>query len=121
MKILHALVGYLAATALPFHPFSFASPLATIDYDGYDTTQNQSDKALMKRVPGDIIEARQLELIPTVFVIAAIIAGITAGILWIVDDDPVRGNDVLEFPVDHFDLTSSVRNGRRLPKILSTK
>ena len=34
MKILHALVGYLAVTTLPFHPFAFASPLAaSIDYD----------------------------------------------------------------------------------------
>ena len=85
MKILHALVGYLAVTALPFHSFAFASPLAAINYDGYVdtthidgalvnhvlgnivetcqtvTTQNHKDTALMKRHggPGDIIEARQ--------------------------------------------------------------
>ena len=42
MKIFHALVGYLAATALPpFHPSAFAAP--GIHYGGYvDTTQNPS-------------------------------------------------------------------------------
>ena len=50
MKILHALVGYLAVTALPFHPFAFATPAAT-NYDGYvDTSQNNTDGALTKHV-----------------------------------------------------------------------
>ena len=90
MKILHALVGYLAVISLPF-PFAFASPLE-IHYDGYvnstnyngalmehflgtiaETCQtvnmnrkNHSDGALMKRVPGDIqvIEARQEGIAP---------------------------------------------------------
>jgi hypothetical protein len=57
MKIFHALVGYLVVTALPFHPpFAFASPLETIDYDGYvNTTQHH---ALMP-VPGIIAETCQ--------------------------------------------------------------
>ena len=65
LKILHALVGYLAVTAPPFgpfnwHPFAFASPLAASDYDGYvDTTQNHIDGALMKHVLGSIIETCQ--------------------------------------------------------------
>ena len=127
MKILHALVGYLAATALPFHPSAFASPLAAIDYDGYvDTTQNHIDGALMKhvlgsiietcqtvttqvhgdsaltkRVPGDIIEARQLQ-IPIVFVILSVITAVSVSLIWIGDDNPVRGNDV-EFFLDQFD------------------
>jgi hypothetical protein len=57
-KILHALVGYLTVTSLPF---AFASPLATVDYDGYvDTSQsrNQVDDALMKHVL-DIAETCQ--------------------------------------------------------------
>ena len=60
MKILHALVGYLAVTALPFHPFAFASPV--IDNDGYvtvDITQNPIDGALMKHVLGSILETCQ--------------------------------------------------------------
>jgi hypothetical protein len=60
MKILQALVGYLALTALPFHPFAFASPLAGIDYDGYvNTTQYHIDSALMEHVLGSIIETCQ--------------------------------------------------------------
>ena len=89
MKILHALVGYYAVATLPFHPFAFASPLASIYYDsdGYVnlntlqnhidgalmkqvlgsieetcqivTAQNNSDSALVNHVPGDILEARQ--------------------------------------------------------------
>ena len=64
MKILHTLVGYLAVTALPFHPFAFASPqaLAAIDYDGYvsmDTAQNHIDDALIKHVLGTIVETCQ--------------------------------------------------------------
>ena len=121
MKILHALVGYLAIAVLPFHlgPIVFAYPLGTIDYyDGYvNTTQNQidgalmkhvlgsivetcqtvttehhSDSALMKRVPGDIIEARQLQVaIPVVGIITAIVVGIIFTLVWIETDDPVRG------------------------------
>ena len=65
MKIFHALVGYLAVTALPpFHPFAFAAPplaLAGIQvyYDGYVdiSTQNHIiDDALMKPVLGNILE-----------------------------------------------------------------
>ena len=129
MKILHALVGYLAVTALSFdsfHPFAFASLLAAIDYDGYvDTAQNHIDDALMKhvlgtivetcqtvtaqnysesvfmnlkRVPDDshIIEARQLPSVPApvIGIILFIVAGIIFTVLWIADDDPVRGNDI---------------------------
>ena len=63
MKILHALVTYLAVTTLPapFHSFSFASPLAAaIDYDGYvNTTQNHIDGALTKHVLDNIMETCQ--------------------------------------------------------------
>ena len=64
MKIFHALVGYLTVTALPFHPFAFASPLtaSSIHYDGYvdiDTTQNHIDDALMKQFLGTIAETCQ--------------------------------------------------------------
>ena len=108
MKIFHALVGYLAVTALPFkfHPagqFAFAYPLAatTIDYyDGYvnlNTTQIHTNGTLMKRhgVPaaGDdtsIIEERQLAVIvPAVGFILFVIADITLSIIWIEGDDPV--------------------------------
>ena len=124
MKILHALVGYLAVI---FHTFAFASPLA-IDYDGYvnttqnnidgalmehflDTivetcqtvsTQNHSDSALSKRVPGDIIEARQAELVPAVLTIIGIVAAITLSIVWVESDDPVRCNGI-KFLLEHFD------------------
>ena len=52
MKILHGVVGCLAVTALPFHPFAFATPLAAINYDGYvdTTTQNHNDGTLVKHV-----------------------------------------------------------------------
>ena len=124
MMIFHALVGYLAVTALPFHPFAFASPLAAIDYDGYFklntttqnyiagalvkqlpgsiaetsqtvTTQNHKDSALMKRVPGDIIEARQVPVaVPVILVIINIVSDVALSLLWIQGDDPVRDNDV---------------------------
>ena len=137
MKILHALVCYLA-----FHPFAFASPLAAqaIDYDGYvnttqnlidsalmkhvlsgiieacqtsayhgdyvNTTQNHrrddSDSALIKRIPGDIVEARWAELAPPVLVVIGIVILVALSIVWVEGDDPVRGNDV-EFLVEHFD------------------
>ena len=126
MKVLHALVGYLAVTTLPFYPFAFAHPLAaSIDYDGYVnttqnhidgalmkhvlgsvvetcqtiTTQNHRDNALMKRMPDDIIEARQIP-IPAVVAIISIVGTLAISITWIANDDPVRGNDV-EFLVDH--------------------
>jgi hypothetical protein len=120
MKILHALVCYLAVIALPFHPFAFASPFA-IYYDGYVnttqnnidsalmehflgtivetcqtvnvTTQNHDDNALMKRVSGDIIETRQTPAI-TVLGIVAIVAFVTVSIAWIESDDPVRCNSL---------------------------
>ena len=122
MRILHALVGYLAVTALPF--LAFASPLAAIDYDGYVNTthnharmkqalgsivetseQNQKDSALMKRAPAsdDIIEARQVAIgIPVVGAITLIVIGAIATLVWIESDEPVRGDDV-EFLVEHFD------------------
>ena len=117
MKILHTLVGYLAVTALPLQVLAFASPLA-IDYDGYvDTkqnhidgalmkqvlgtivetcqtvnTENHKDSALMKRVPGDIIGSRQLPVaVPVVALILLILADVIFSIVWIADDDPVRG------------------------------
>ena len=129
MKILHALVGYLTITALPFGPFAFASPLATINYDGYVnttqnhidgalmehaydtfietcqtlTSQNHTDNPLMKRVPGDsdIIEARQWE-IPVATAISLVVSGIILTLVFILDDNPVRSNNV-EFLVEHFD------------------
>ena len=127
MKILHALVGYLAVTALPFHPFAFASPLAAIDYDGYvntTSTQNHIDVALMEQVlgsiqvvetcqtvptqkhgvHGDIIEARQAELAPPVLIIIGIVALIALSIVWVETDNPVSGNlNDVEFLVEHFD------------------
>ena len=120
-KILHALVGYLAVTSLPFYPFSFASPLA-IDYDGYVqnhtgydsalmkhvldsivetcqgvTMQNHSDTALMEHVPGDtiIIDARQEEAAgpsPLVPIVSVMIAAVIVGLSWLSDDNKVRGN-----------------------------
>ena len=64
MKILHALVGYLAVTALPFNSFAFTSPLAAIEYDHNDgyvniSAQNQIDNALMKHVLGSVVETCQ--------------------------------------------------------------
>ena len=131
MKILQALVGYLAVTALrlPFYPFAFAHPLAAIDYDGYVntmqletpidgalikhvlgnivetcqtvTSQNHSDSsALMKRVSGDIIEARQFGIIDAA-IILALVGLVAVNVLWISGDNPVRAD--VEFLVDHFD------------------
>ena len=123
MKILHALVGYLAVTALPFQVLAFASQLAAIDYDGYvDTTQSHidhdgalmkqvlgtiaetcqtvttqkySDSDFMKRVPGDDIEERQLiVIVPVTAVILLILADVVFSIVWIANDNPVSGNDV---------------------------
>lgn len=118
MRMLHALVGYLAITALPF--LAFSSPLTAIDYDGYVdtaqyhtdgalmkqvlgtivetcqivTTQSHNDSALMKRVlppSGDIIEARQATVVvPVVGFILFIVADVIFTIVWIANDDPVR-------------------------------
>ena len=111
---------FTALQPLPFHSFVFASPLetTTIDCDGYvnitqnyrdfeaarmkhilgilesDTTtpQTHKDSALMKRVPGDIIEARQaIIVIPVVGLVLFIVADIAFSIWWISKDDPVRG------------------------------
>ena len=99
MKTLHVLVGYLAVTTLPF---AFASPLAAIDYDGYvNTTQNHIDSALMKRVTGDIIEARQFEF-PSALLATVIIVDVVLAINFIKGDDSVRGNDEA-FLVEHFE------------------
>ena len=140
MKILHALVGYLAVTALHLHLFAFASPLEAIYYDGYvdtSTTQNYIDGALMKhvlgsiletcqtvttvtqnhsdsaaisafmkRVPGDIVEARQVPTVPVpvITVIYVIVSAMVISFIWISYDDPVRGNlNDVEFLVEHFD------------------
>ena len=111
MKILIALFGYLAVTALPF--LAFASPLAAMDYDGYvNSTQNHAlmkkglvnivetsaqthkDGALIKRVPGpgDVIEARQVEvIIPVAYTVLTMIADIGLSLWWISGDKPVRG------------------------------
>jgi hypothetical protein len=96
MKILHALVAYLTVIT----PLAFAHPLAAIDHDGFvNTRQNQNDGDLMKRVPGDsdIIEARQFLEQALVIEILAIVS---ISVLWIKQDNPVRGNEE-EFLVDH--------------------
>ena len=51
-------IRYLTVTALPFHPFASASPLAaTIDYEScLNTIQNNIDGALMKHVLGNLVE-----------------------------------------------------------------
>ena len=100
MKIFHALLGYLAVTALPFLPLAY--PLAAIDYDGFvtvNTTQKHDDSALIKSAPGDIIEARQIS-IPEMVVIFVFVASSVLTIAWISSDNPVRGDDV-EFLVGH--------------------
>jgi hypothetical protein len=56
MKILHAPVGYLTVTVLPFSPFAF---VAGIHYDGYvDITQNHIDhtSALTNHAVGNLLE-----------------------------------------------------------------
>ena len=122
MQILYAFVGYFAVTVLPFGPFAFASPLATIDHDGYVNTteyhidsgltkqapgietQNQKDSVLLKHVSGDVIEARQAGIIiPVAFAIISIVAEVGGALWWIKKDDPaVRGNGV-KFLVGHVD------------------
>ena len=132
MKMLQALVGYLAVTALPFYPFAFAaSQLESINYDGYaNNLETHIDGALMKQVigsivescqtittpkhsdgtfkfmkhhdvSGDILEARQeVDPSPTPIIIGVIIIVVILGIIWIVDDNSVRGKDV-EILVEH--------------------
>ena len=87
IKILHILLGYLTVTALlHFCPFAFASPLAAISIDC-----DKDTSALAKRVPGDVIEARQaLVIIPSVIAVIAILDAIALGIIWIEHDDTVR-------------------------------
>ena len=140
MKILRALIGYLSATDLLFHSFTFAaaSPLAatSIDYDGYVGTQkwqnhpgidrallehvlgnivetcqavtmeNHSNSALVRRVPGGIIEARQPEIIlVTSLTLVALVVAIELSIYQVLKDKPVRciDSDQVEFPAEHFD------------------
>ena len=128
MQILHAHVGYLAVTVLPFClPFASGAPLAGIDHDGYVNTtqyhidsglmkqalgietcqtvtmQNYKDSAFLKRVPGDLIEARQAGIIiPVAITIISIVADVGFALWWISKDDPVGGHDV-EFLEEHFD------------------
>ena len=132
MKVLQALVGYLAVTALHFYPdlFAFAYPPAAIYYDGYFnatqkhidgalmkdvlgsivktcqtvTMQNYGDSAIMKRVPGDIIETRQDEIlaVPLIAFVSVIVIYVLVSIIWIAEDTTVRGNDA-EFLVEYFD------------------
>ena len=70
-------------------------------------TQNHSDSpALMKRVPGDTIEARQddpvsaddpLVSTPVIVLRVFIVGAIILSLLWInTTDNPVRGNDIVE-------------------------
>ena len=120
MKMLLALIGYLAVTALRSRPFAFASPLA--DYDGYvnknhfmisgvtmkqvlDSMQKHGDSALMKRasVPGHIVEARQEEglVSPETVIVSLVFVVIDLSIVWIAHDNPVGGNDA-GFLVDLF-------------------
>ena len=109
MNILHALVSYLAVTTLPFNPgsYAFAYPLAAIDYDGYvNATQNRCDVALIKRVPGDIIEARQVEpdvAIPGGPIILIVVGEIMLTMSYIGQDNPVRGNDAEFLILAQFD------------------
>ena len=129
MKMLQALVGYLAITALHFYPFVFAaSSLASINRDGYAnkthiddalikqvldnivetcpgqtvTTQKRGDSAVREIVSGDIIESRQegIPPPPPPLIIATLLVAVIIGIAWILDDNYVRDNDA-EFLVEH--------------------
>jgi hypothetical protein len=94
----------LTVTALPFSRFAFAHPLAaSIDHDGFvNTMQNLNDGDLMKRVPGDIIEARQAPLaIVDVLMVIDIVAIVCLSVRIISEEGSVRGNEE-EFLVDHF-------------------
>ena len=54
--------------------------MTAIDYDDFvNTIQNHIDGALMKRVPGDIIEARQFRF-PEVFLTISIIVDVVLSI-----------------------------------------
>ena len=133
MKVLHALVSYLAVAALPFYPFAFASPLAAFDYDGYVntsmqdqidsalmkhvlgsvvetcqtvSTQYNTDSALMKRVPGDIVEARQESTEAALAPKVLIVVAIVALIalsIVWVQSDDPVRGIFVEFLVEHFD------------------
>ena len=118
MKMLHALIGYLVVTTLPLYPFAFAASPLAFNYDGHAnkthidsalikqafdniveecqtvTTQSHGDSAFMKHVSSDIIEARQEAPSPNPYLIGLILATVVAGIIWIVEDNTVRGNDV---------------------------
>ena len=66
------------------------------------TVTTHSDCALLKRVPENIIEARQFDDIPITVAIIAIVGSYILTLFWMLDDMPVRGSDV-EFILDHFD------------------
>ena len=132
MKIFHALVGYLAVVSLPYPFAFASPLAIHYDSDGYvnstatqntidralmehfhgtivetcqmDTThwKNHGDRALMKRIPGNIqvMEARQVEIViglPEVAIILAIISSVALAVVWISYDNPVRCN--VEIPV----------------------
>ena len=132
MKIFHALVGYLAVISLPYPFAFASPMEIHYDSDGYvhstptqntidrvlmehfhgttvetcqmDTThwKNHGDRALMKRIPGNIqvMEARQVEIViglPEVAIILAIISSVALAVVWISYDNPVRCN--VEIPV----------------------
>ena len=127
MKIFHALVGYLAVISLPYPFAFASPLAIHYDSDGYanptttqntidrvlmehflgtiveicqmDTThwKNHGNRALMKRIPGDIqvLEARQVEIViglPEVAIMLAVISSISLALTWISYDDPVRCN-----------------------------
>ena len=127
MKIFHALVGYLAVISLPYPFAFASPLAIHFDSDGYvnptatqntidralmehfhgtivetcqmDTThwKNHGDRALMKRISGDIqvIEARQIEIVlglPEAAIILAVISSVALAATWISYDDPVRCN-----------------------------
>ena len=73
------------------------------DYANTTRNRRDSDNALMKRMPGDIVEARFAELVPTALIIIGIVVAVTLSIIWIESDDPVRGGIDVEFLVEHFD------------------
>ena len=53
------------------------------------TTQNHKDCALMERVPGNVIEARQWEVIPIAALIVITVNGIIISLIFIEGDNPV--------------------------------
>ena len=76
-------------------------------HSGYvNATQIHGDSAAMKRVPGDLIEARQAEAdltVPEFAIVVALVTLVVTSILWIANDDPVRDNDVESLVVHFFD------------------